>query len=72
MTIHARYKNGREIHSSPRIMLTEGKDGEFKLMITEVWEADEGEYACIVSNSLGSDKCFARMIIAGIKLFFSR
>ena len=62
----ARYKNGYEIHSCPRIMLTEGKDGEFKLLISEVWESDEGEYACVVSNSLGSDKCIARMVIAGI------
>lgn len=61
-----RLKNGREIHSQPRIMLTEGKDGEFKLTITEVWESDEGDYSCVISNSLGSDKCTARMIIAGM------
>lgn len=48
-------------------MLTEGKDGEFKLAITEVWDTDEAEYACVVSNSLGSEKCFARLIIAGNK-----
>ncbi|GIY64293.1 twitchin [Caerostris darwini] len=58
------FKNGREIHSAGRILLTEGRDGEFKLTITDVWDTDEGEYACVVSNSLGSDKCFARMIIA--------
>lgn len=60
-----RFKNGREVHSAGRVLLSEGKDGEFKLTITEVWDTDEGEYACVISNSLGSEKCFARMIIAG-------
>lgn len=44
-------------------MKTTSLNGVYKLIFSEVTEADEGDYACEVSNALGSDTCSARLRI---------
>ncbi|XP_013785867.1 twitchin-like, partial [Limulus polyphemus] len=58
------FKNGREIHPGGRIKALEKEDGVYKLQITEVWDTDDGDYTCEVNNSLGSDRCTARLNVA--------
>lgn len=57
------FRNGREIHPGGRIRAVQ-EEGVFKLIISEVWETDEGDYTCEASNALGSDKCSAPLRIA--------
>jgi hypothetical protein len=45
-------KNGRELTLGGRLR-TEQKDGVFRLIISEVWEADEGDYTCEANNIIG-------------------
>ena len=60
-----RFKNAREIHPAGRIVQKDLDTGVYKLVFSEVWDTDEGEYTCELSNSLGAVKCSARLIIAG-------
>jgi len=39
----------------------EERNGIFRLIISELWEVDEGEYSCEASNTLGSVTCSARL-----------
>jgi hypothetical protein len=55
-------KNGREVVVGGRIH-TEERDGLFRLIISELWEVDEGEYSCEASNMGGSVSCSARLKI---------
>lgn len=46
-------KNGREITMGGRFRSETRDDGLFRLVISEVWEADTGDYSCQASNPLG-------------------
>jgi len=58
-------KNGREITLGGRFY-TEQKGGVFKLNISEVWGADDGDYTCEASNALGFVTTTARIKIGGM------
>jgi hypothetical protein len=55
-------KNGREVSTGSRITCKEER-GVFKLVISEVWENDDGDYVCEASNSFGSVTTTARLKI---------
>lgn len=58
------FRNGQEIHPAGRIKAIATPDAVYKLTFSEVWESDEGEYTCEISNPLGSDRCSAKLTIA--------
>lgn len=64
-----RFRDGKQMTPGGRIK-TESEDGIYKLVFSEVWESDGGEYMCQVENPLGSDKCFADLKVAGAFLSF--
>lgn len=45
-------KNGREITLGGRFR-AEAINGIYRLVISEVWDADDGDYSCQISNPLG-------------------
>ncbi|PSN48991.1 hypothetical protein C0J52_03867 [Blattella germanica] len=55
-------KNGREISMGGRFF-TEAKNGVFKLHVSEVWGADDGDYTCEANNALGFVTTTARVKI---------
>ena len=56
-------KNGRELTPGGRFSVEETKEGVFRLTVSELWESDEGDYACEASNCIGSATCTARLKI---------
>lgn len=46
-------RNGREITMGGRFRSEARDDGLFRLIISEIWEADSGDYSCQASNPLG-------------------
>ncbi|KAL3088858.1 hypothetical protein niasHS_009150 [Heterodera schachtii] len=48
-------RNGREIPDGARYRVEDNGEGQFKLIIKEVWDIDGGDYTCEVSNVFGSE-----------------
>lgn len=55
-------RNGREVTLGGRISAEE-KDGKFKLTISDMWEVDEGDYACVAANDAGQATTIAHVKI---------
>jgi len=55
-------KNGREITLGGRIS-TSTEKGVFKLTISDMWEMDEGDYACVAANDAGQATTVGRVKI---------
>ena len=72
---HSRWlRNGRDVVLAGRLQTVEEKSNSatsgsklttvvFRLIITELWEVDEGDYSCEASNASGSVSCTARLKI---------
>ncbi|UYV65935.1 unc-22 [Cordylochernes scorpioides] len=58
------FKNGHEVLPVGRVSMQDKEDGIYKLTISEIWESDEGEYSCEITNPLGGDKCAAMLYVA--------
>lgn len=57
-------RNGREITAGGRFRM-ETKGGIFRLIISEVWEADDGDYTCEANNTIGFVTTTSRLKIGG-------
>ena len=55
-------RNGREVALGGR-MIAETKKGVFKLTISDMWEVDEGDFACVAANDAGQATTIARVKI---------
>lgn len=55
-------RNGREITSGGRFKM-ESIEGVFRLVISEVWDADNGDYVCQASNPVGFASTSCRLKI---------
>ncbi|XP_047491377.1 twitchin-like isoform X5 [Penaeus chinensis] len=55
-------RNGREVTLGGRIS-AEDKDGKFRLIISDMWEVDEGDYACVAANDAGQATTIAHVKI---------
>lgn len=55
-------RNGREVTLGGRITAEE-KNGKFKLTISDMWEVDEGDYACVAANDAGQATSVAHIKI---------
>ncbi|MPC46234.1 Twitchin [Portunus trituberculatus] len=55
-------RNGREVTLGGRIKAEE-KNGKFSLTITDMWEVDEGDYACVAANDAGQATSVAHVKI---------
>ncbi|KAK7065507.1 Immunoglobulin like [Halocaridina rubra] len=55
-------RNGREITLGGRITAEE-RNGVFKLIISDMWEVDEGDYACVAANDAGQATSIAHVKI---------
>ncbi|XP_047102318.1 twitchin isoform X3 [Schistocerca piceifrons] len=55
-------RNGREIMPGGRFRM-ESKGGVFRLIISEVWEVDDGDYTCEANNTIGFVTTTARLKI---------
>uniref|UniRef100_A0AC34GPF1 Twitchin n=1 Tax=Panagrolaimus sp. ES5 TaxID=591445 RepID=A0AC34GPF1_9BILA len=53
-------KNGREIPDGGRYRV-EQSEGTYKLIIKEVWDIDNGDYTCELTNVFGSDSATAAL-----------
>ncbi|KAI6175533.1 hypothetical protein M3Y97_00699600 [Aphelenchoides bicaudatus] len=53
-------KNGREVPEGARYR-TEVQDGVYRLIIKEVWDIDQGDYTCELSNVFGVDSATATL-----------
>ena len=56
-------RNGREVNLGGGRMSAEEKNGVFKLTISDMWEVDEGDYACVAANEAGQATSIARVKI---------
>lgn len=55
-----RLRNGRELPDGSRYKI-EQQEGVYRLTIKEVWDIDDGDYTCEVSNPFGSDSATASL-----------
>lgn len=55
-------RNGREVALGGR-MNAEAKNGVFRLTISDMWEVDEGDFACVAANDAGQATSIARVRI---------
>ncbi|KAF0299363.1 Twitchin [Amphibalanus amphitrite] len=57
-------KNGREVNTElGRVSCESSPDGTFRLVFSEVWSSDDGEYACVASNAIGQATTTCRVRI---------
>ena len=59
-----RIRNGRELPEGGRYKV-EATDSTYKLTIKEVWDIDDGEYTCQITNPYGQDSCTAKLKVQG-------
>ena len=57
-------RNGREVNTElGRVSCESTPDGIFRLVFSEVWSSDDGEYACVASNAIGQATTTCRVRI---------
>lgn len=58
----SRYKNGVPVGSGGRMRVIK-EDDVFIFVINEIYDKDEGEFTCEISNTLGTEKATCRLLL---------
>lgn len=58
----SRYKNGVPVGSGGRMRVIK-EDDVFIFVINEIYDKDEGEFTCEISNTLGTEKAMCRLLL---------